>query len=359
MKRKNKKINTKSKPYIGFGGRLFINITLFITFLVLGIIFILMSLNFTKQESINYTEKSNLDYKVYLKNNDFYDTEYLGKNMLYVANLIDKIKIDFDYNFMSDKNINLDFTYKIIGKLSITDSERKNSYFEKEYVLVDSSSLSLNKGNSQNIKQSIDVDYGYYNSLANRFKTSYGVDSSSDFTIYFVVDKDNSEDNIINNNLSMMSITIPLSEKSIEIGMDYKDIDNTSSLISKSNVIIDNIIHITIAIILIIISIIMLLKTIRLLKLLKTEKSIYDKYVNKLLTEYDRLIVETSTCPKITEENVIKINKFNELLDVRDNLKLPIMYYIVIKHQKCYFYITHENKIYLNVVKAIDLSKGK
>ena len=43
---------------------------------------------------------------------------------------------------------------------------------------------------------------------------------------------------------------------------------------------------------------------------------------------------------------------------VRDNLKLPIMYYVVVKHHKCYFYITHGNKIYLNVVKAIDLEKN-
>lgn len=76
-----------------------------------------------------------------------------------------------------------------------------------------------------------------------------------------------------------------------------------------------------------------------------------------MLNEYDRLIVETSTCPIISGDNVIVIDKFQELLDVRDNLKMPIMYYVVNKHQKCYFYILHENKIYLCVVKAVDLDK--
>lgn len=85
------------------------------------------------------------------------------------------------------------------------------------------------------------------------------------------------------------------------------------------------------------------------------KKSAYDKYISKLLNEYDRLIVETTTCPIINGDNVIVIDKFQELLDVRDNLKLPIMYYIVNKHQKCCFYILHENKIYLNIVKAVDL----
>lgn len=364
MVKKNKekeKTSTRmsTKPYISYVGRLTLSSILFIASLLLGLTFIIMSLDFTEQKNINYAEKSNLDYKVYLKPNDFYETEYLEKNMLYIASLIDKVKIDFNYNFTSDENISLDFNYKIVGKLSITDSTGKNSYFEKNYVLLDDKSVSLEKGDNKNIKQSIDIDYGYYNSLANRFKTSYGVESSSNFVIYFIINKDNSEENITINNSSIMSITIPLSEKSVNITMDYKDINNTSSLISESNVIINSIIYIIAATIFIILSLIAMIKTLRLLTLLKTNRSKYDKYVNRLLTEYDRLIVETSTCPITTGDNVIKIEKFQELLDVRDNLKLPIMYYVVVKHQKCYFYITHENKIYLNVVKAIELEENK
>ena len=353
----NKKEKTNNKPYISFGTRLFLCILSFAFFLILGIVFVFMSLNFKEQKTINYSEKSNLDYRVYLKQNDFYDTEYMGKNMIYVASLIDKVRVDFKYDFMSDENISLDFNYKIMGKLSITDATGKNSYFEKDYVLLDNRSVSLKENNNQKINESIDIDYGYYNSIANRFKTSYGVDSSSKFTLYFVIDKDSSDDNSIIKNSSLMSISIPLSERAVNITMDYKDIDTTSSLISESNLIINSIIDIIVAIIMIIISLIMAVKTIRLLKLIKTDKNKYDKYINKILKEYDRLIVETSTQPIINGDNVIKINKFQELLDVRDNLKLPIMYYNVTKHQKCYFYITHENKIYLNVIKAVDMDE--
>ena len=37
---------------------------------------------------------SKIDYKVYLLKNDFYEKEYLDKDMLYVASLIDKVKIN-------------------------------------------------------------------------------------------------------------------------------------------------------------------------------------------------------------------------------------------------------------------------
>ena len=91
--------------------------------------------------------------------------------------------------------------------------------------------------------------------------------------------------------------------------------------------------------------------------MLRTKKTIYDQFVEKILNEYDRLIVENTTGPDTKTNNIIKISKFEELLDVRDNLKLPIMYYIVAKHTKCYFYIKHNRDLYLMTVKAADLEK--
>ena len=58
--------------------------------------------------------------------------------------------------------------------------------------------------------------------------------------------------------------------------------------------------------------------------------------------------------PDLNQFEVIKISKFTELLDVRDNLKLPIMYYVVAKHHKSYFYIKKDNDIYLLTVKETD-----
>ena len=46
-----------------------------------------------------------------------------------------------------------------------------------------------------------------------------------------------------------------------------------------------------------------------------------------------------------------------ELIDARDNLRLPIMYYSISKHNKCWFYILHGRKMYLYIVKAVDLEE--
>ena len=40
---------------------------------------------------IGYREGGNIDYNVFLKENDFYDEDHLGKGQSYVASLIEKI----------------------------------------------------------------------------------------------------------------------------------------------------------------------------------------------------------------------------------------------------------------------------
>ena len=44
-----------------------------------------------KNYYINYVEDGSVDYKVYLKENNFYSDSYLGKDQVYVAGLIDKV----------------------------------------------------------------------------------------------------------------------------------------------------------------------------------------------------------------------------------------------------------------------------
>ena len=96
---------------------------------------------------------------------------------------------------------------------------------------------------------------------------------------------------------------------------------------------------------------------IKLINKLGSNKTDYDKFISKILKEYDRLVAETKSLPLFDKYNIMEINGFNELLDVRDNLKLPIMYYNVTMHQKAYFYIVYGKNLYLYTVKSSDFSE--
>ena len=349
----------KKKNNSNFNKKFFILAILVILFSFLSSFFIKRSFVITSEQNITYQENSNLDYKVYLKENDFYENKYLNKNMVYVASLIDKIDIDFNYIFKIDKKSDIDFEYDIVGKLIINDKSKGNTFFEKEYVLLENKKDKMTKDGLHKIKESVSIDYTKYNNLANQFRNLYGIDANSKLIVYLNI-KENSTENSsfkLTNN-SNMSLSIPLSERAIDITMDYNEVNKTSKLVRDKKIIITNYLFIALGLILAISCIIVTIKFIKLIFTLRVKRSKYDRFISRLLREYDRLIVETATEPMLKDKNIVEITKFQELLDVRDNLKLPIKYYVIKNHVKGYFYINHEEELYLYTVEANKINES-
>lgn len=345
----------KLQKYQGFYHRLLKNIGLFICFFIPSIMCFYLSINMTSNKTINYSEKSNLDYKVHLKQNDFYDDTYLNKDMLYIANLIDKISINFDYNFKVDEPQSINFTYDVVATLVINNVAGTKKFYEKEYILLENESMKLNNDNSIHLNETIDIDYSKYNILANKFKNSYGVDSESKLDVSMIIRKKDSKHSSLYPERTTMNMIIPLSERAVDISLDYNNIDEIKSITIENDLNIARPALLIISIILFIISTYFAIGIIKKLLLLKNKKTTYDKLISKLLKEYDRSIAETATLISFKDKETIKVSKFSELLDIHDNLQQPIIYYPIAKHQKCYFYICNKHIIYLYCIKAVDL----
>ena len=193
----------KHGPYFGYGFRLGLFFVLFLLFFGAGVFALVSSIVIEDEKEIAYREVGNANYEVCYKKDDFYQGKCFSKdmNMKYIANLIDKIHLDFTYQFDIDEQENIDFTYDVIGKLIISDATSNKNYFEKEYSLIPSKKLKLENDKSARIEEDLDIDYGKYNSLANQFNKSYGVNSESKLLIYMNVHKQNQEDSsvVLNN----------------------------------------------------------------------------------------------------------------------------------------------------------------
>ena len=368
--KRRKKIKKKSlsnhkklfgRIYISYTKRYVIFLLLFILFFSLGIYFILNSTDIVQEENIFYQEKSNIDYSVCLNNNDFYEEKCLAKDMSYIASLINKISLDFNYQFMTNKEtLNQPFEYEILAKLVIANNDTNTNYFEKKYTLVEKTSNEVKKMNKYyTLNKQIDIDYNTYNEIANRFKSQYGIDTNSYLEIYLITYNKSSSEYTIPSS-SVTSLQIPLSQKAIQIKLNAKELNTKQNqLVTRNQFLLSNIIYLILGTLCILFSIIYILTVIKMSSILGKKKNEYDKYLSKILKEYDRLIVETSTYPKIEDYHLLKINSFDELLDVRDNLRLPIMYYNVTPHQKSHFYILQEKNLYLYTLKLVDLTKEK
>lgn len=352
---------TKSNlNYRSYERRIILYSLLVLLFLLLSVVFLTKSFSAKSGEQINYKEISHVDYKVFLKKNNFYETEYLNKDMVYVASLIKNIEVDFNYLFNITKESSLDFDYDVIGRLLITDNNGQKVFYQKDYVLLKKEYGKMTDNTSFEVSKKINIDYAYYNNLANNFRSSYGINTKSNLIVMMNVHKKNNDNNFSIDNSGKMSLTIPLSEKAIDITMNYKEINKNSQIFTDMSVVVNNYLYMLLSTITIIAMIACIVPLVKLILRSRTKKSPYDKYVNRILKEYDRLIIETTTGPNTADNTCLtKVKNFEELLDVRDNLGLPIKYYIVNKHEKCNFYINHGEEVYLLVIKAADFEKNK
>ena len=217
----------------------------------------------------------------------------------------------------------------------------------------------MQNNDSINIKENLQIDYDYYNKLANNFRNTYGVDTNSYLNVYLEVNSKTDENlNYKINDRNVIPLKIPLSERAIEINFDLNNKESTKYVIPTGKVVF-NIKYLILEIIFFIITCSFFVKFIKYLVASFKKTTEYDKYVNKLLKEYDRLIVETHTNIDMTKYNIIKVKKFTELLDVRDNLKVPILYFNIIKHEKGIFYIKDREDIYLITIKNTNLINKK
>ena len=77
------------------------------------------------------------------------------------------------------------------------------------------------------------------------------------------------------------------------------------------------------------------------------KKNIYNITVNKILRDYDRIIVNGNV--ELNENNIpnkIYPETFQEMVDASQTLNSPILYYEVIKGEKCFFVIIKDDTMY-------------
>lgn len=354
---KQKKSKRKRGIYLGYYSRLIFNVILFLSLVVTSYIFINKSIVIQEAKNVSYEEHGNADYKVFLKDNIYYEDKYLDKNMSYIANLIDYISVDYNYKFKADTLFNGEYSYKIRADLEILNAENKTLFFTKKYDLIKEKTFTIENQNEYNIVENIKIDYDHYNSLANGFKSSYGVDTESNLIIYLDIYRNIDQNSINNPNINgkgTIKLTIPLSEKAINIKMDSMEINNKNVITSLDDYYLEDIKYLIIGIISLIVSLYLFIKIVKRLSRLSISPTDYDKTLKKILNQYDRLIVTTSSMPNLEKNNIIKLKEFVELLDAKDNLHKPIFFIEVTPHQKAYFFIQDDDKIILFTLKNID-----
>lgn len=332
-------------------------VLMIIVTLLIGVATFVFYISRDKSQYINYNENSDIDYKVYLKENEFYREDYQEKNKGYIASLIDTISARFKYKIDFSEDINYKYSYRIAVEVDVKDSRNNSNIYHFSEDLI-TKQLSKNSGDLK-IDEMLSINYQEYNDLISRFKDVYELkNTEATLNAYLYV---NIQDIDKSNTSSLMekrvsSLEIPLTENtvSIDIGNDTITNDNNRMEITRaanySWVLLIGLFYILISAVYIVYLFIYSMRT-------RTAQMIYDKEIRSIMNNYDSYIQKINgSSYDIGTSQVLKIETFNDMLEIRDTLKQPILMLENEEKNGTFFIIPATNSIiYTYALRVVDI----
>ena len=302
------------------------------TLIMLGLtVLVLKGSMYTKEESIiGYNEVGNIDYKVFLKENNYYKEQYLGKDMQYVASIIKNVVPTFTYEMHSEEKMEYTYNYKVSADLIISDPNDNNKVLYKRPSLLVKDTKEKVTGGSFRVDQDVSINYDEYNNYVNAFKKEYALSVNSKLVLTFNIDVTGKSPALKEDfkKSSKLVIAIPMSEQTINIGIDTSDINNSGTIERNYMSQIKKPVALVLGIIVGLLSLALLYIVIYNFLTNRSKTDVYKATIKSILREYDRAIVSSKTADTIDESkyNVIEVPRIEELLDAHDSTGKPILY---------------------------------
>lgn len=311
-----------------------------VLFCILGGYCIFSGVGTETEGAIDYQVEGNIDYKIYLKDNDYYSEKFLGPGMQYIASLINVVHADFEYIFSANDDLRVEYEYKIVAETKVTDRS------DASKVLYDASEdiVKLKMGDTENgeieIREGVDIDYSKYNQKMREFRTTFGVAADCTLVLKMVINTDGAV-----KNEEVMAMSIPLSEQTVDISMDAEGLSRSGRIGDVTQVMyVTNGPMLVVGAVIVIVSLV-LMGFVIYYYVTRFDDDRYEKALHKILKEYDTYIVEANGTV-YEMENVVRVMSFKELLDAQNLENTPIVFLEVEPGNKSYFIVNGANTTY-------------
>lgn len=337
---------------------------------IISLIFICISIftivtSFNSPNNINgkslysYNVKKDVNYKVYLKENDFYDKEYLGMDKTYLSSLAKNISLDFIYSLNSSKKQNMTYDYNIIATIYVNSANTNENLWEKDIVLLENKKITLDNTSSAKIEESVDVDFNLYNNMVKDFRNNLSTPTISYLTVKLNVNHiidTNQKDKTENQNSTIEAI-INLNQDLFKVTKKTDGENKVSVTENGEEVTQVNKLQLIMGIIIFVVSSIILLNKIK-GKFKFTEKSEYSVIVNKILKNYGDIVAEIVHPVNLENMEIIDVRNFDQMLDVEEELRMPILFYEITRGEEGCFIIIHNNIAYRYILRNKKKRRG-
>ena len=309
-----------------------------------------------KKVTLRYQENNDIDYKVYLKKNEFFEDKYLGKGKTYITSLIDHINVDFNYNVAFDHIVNGEYKYYIYVTIESGKSNGSANYWSKDYKITDEKTVKVKNTGEYKVHENVDIDYNKYNKILMSFKKTLGLTSASGTLKICMMIDNKVEGNEVSAPIeSKLLLSMPLSEMTIEAAIDSVENDSVKS--------VDKIINAERARVSKALGAIYVVATIFLIALIfyldkkKKDLNKYENTLKKILNTYDSIIVNVKRIPDVRDFKRIEVASFEELLDAHSEVRMPINFYR--DGDKSYFLLVNDKTVWIYKMGKLNVQTVK
>lgn len=304
---------------------------------------------------IEYTERGAIDYRVHLKDNDFFEEDFVDGGRSYVSSLVDGISAEFDYALdMAEEKVGFDYTYRIDAQLIIANKDTGDHIYAPTYDMVPKTTE--NSSDKLSITKGVDIDYNKYNDQAKSFIDTYGLkNATSTLVVTMYVDVLSNCDKFEgdNENSYFISLNIPLAEENFSIHTTSSTADNESKVLACSGAAGQKA-FLVIGIIAVVLAALAAIALVVFIYITRNEDVNYTNKVKKLLSSYRSFIQQMEGQFDVTDYQIVPIKTFNEMLCIRDTIQSPILMFENLDQTMTEFVIPTNTKILYTFVIKVD-----
>ena len=323
------------------------------TLIVFSLILIGIYCIYNKKQSINYKENSKVNYGVNLIENEFYENNYIDEGIDIISGLIKNINVNFNYNLDIDEEIEYKYSYKLLAETQVKEKSKTNSIYEKKEEIINKAEQS-GKSKRLVITEKLNLDYNKYNDEIKKLVDAYKLANTTSelhLNLYLNV-TDKATGKKLNKEDNVMSLIVPLTTKTVEITVNENVKNNQGEIILQQGQNQNTKYILFLASIMLLIGIITLVKLVKYISDTRSAEKMYEDDLKKILFDYKSYVQKVNNKIDYEDYKLIKIDTFNELIEMREEVQASILMYIEENIRKTTFMMINGNLLFEYILSA-------
>ena len=301
--------------------------------LLVTIIFAAIFFSLNKSTFISYTEKSEIEYMVFLKENDIFTSDYLEQDQMYVASLINSVWMKFEYELKMAQAAQYNYTYSADAKIVIKDRSSQKLFYEgkltpnSDMLLSEQTKTLEEPSEILSVAQSFSLDYSQYNNRAKEIVQTLSLrDAVCTLEVEMNIYVNGSSENLAQDkeNTYKFALSMPLNADAVSF-------ERTASVPEGSNKLLTinkgsaRVVMLVLAIVFGTLTALFAAAYVAFIILTRNTDINYNRRVNKIVSNY-RSFIQKITSPFDREGyQLLMMDSFMDLLEIRDTIQSPIL----------------------------------